>query len=301
MQVEKIIHYLLIGNLNSGRIIYEMSNKTDPKTIYDINQIFNSYHKQHHHKPENSKIDDYYMMITIERIIMISKTEPNFPFIQNFELFKKINEGIPELSEMSLNWNLPLHKKSLNMKISEKIKEFFAELNMNKIMNTVSFKRNRNSTVNKIYTNNYYNEEQMNMRIRNSLISNLNNSISFDADKYSFTQMIQDKSNRSINANNDKNNKIKNNKISVRMLDDNNEQDKTNINKSLIQSSIIINNNKIGAQQQLNHLPNGILRELQNILWNISCCKKMIIVVLVFIVIAQIIIIPVVIHSSYSY
>lgn len=303
MKVEKIIHYLLIGNLNSGRIIYEMPNKTDPKTIYDINQIFNSYHKQHHHKPENSKIDNYYMMITIERIIMISKTDPNLPFRQNFELFKKINEGIPELAEMSLNWNLPLHKKSLNLKISEKISEFFAELNSNKIMNTVSFKRNRSAMINKIYTNNYYNEEQMNMRIRNSLISNLNNNISFDADKYSFTQMIQDKSNRSINSNLDKSNKIMNNKISVRIFDDNKEQDKTNINKSLIQSNITINNNinKMRTQQELNQLPYGLLRELQNIIWNISCCKKIIIVVLIIIIITQIIIIPVVIHSSYSY
>ena len=155
---------------------------------------------------------------------------------------------------------------------------------------------------NKIYTNNYYNEEQMNMRIRNSLISNLNN-ISFDADKYSFTQMIQDKSNRSINSNLDKSNKIMNNKISVRIFDDKTEQDKTNINKSLIQSSIIINNNvnKMRTQQDLNQLPYGLLRELQNIIWNISCCKKLIIVVLIIIIISQIIIIPVAIYSSYSY
>lgn len=300
MLAEKIIHYLLIGNLTSGKIIYEKSNKSDPKAIYDINQIFNTYHKQQHHKPENIKIDDYYVMITLQRIIMISKTDEYFPFKQNFELFKKINDGIPELSEMSHNWNLSLHKKTLNTKISEKISEFFKELNSNqKIMNTISFKKNKN-TINKIYTNNYYNEEQMNMRIRKSLISGLNNNI-IDGDKYSYKKAIQDKSNRSISSNNDRSNKILNNKISSRMIDDTNDQEKININRSLIQSNIIINNNKIEELKQINQIPFGILREIQDIIWHISCCKKIIIFVLVLIIIAQIIIIPVIIYNSYSY
>ena len=304
MQPEKIIHYILIGNLTSGKIIYEKSNKTDPKAIYEINQIFNNYHKQIHHRPKNIKIDNYYVAITLERIIMISKTEEYFPFKQNFELFKKINEGIPELSEMSQNWNLPLYKKTLNTKISEKISEFFTELNSNpKIMNTISFKKNK-YTINRIYTNNYYNEEQMNMRIRNSLINSLNNKNSIDGDKYSNKQAIQDKSNRSnrsINSNNDKSNKLLNNKMSSRMIDDTNDQYKININKSLIQSNIVINNNKIEEKKQINQIPRGILREMQDIIWHISCCKKVIIFVLVLIIIAQIIIIPVIIYNSYSY
>ena len=35
MEVEKVIHYLLIGNLLSGKVIYEMTNIIDPKTIYE--------------------------------------------------------------------------------------------------------------------------------------------------------------------------------------------------------------------------------------------------------------------------
>ena len=46
MQVEKVINYLLIGNLLSGKVIYEMSNTIDPKTLYEANLIFNNYQKK---------------------------------------------------------------------------------------------------------------------------------------------------------------------------------------------------------------------------------------------------------------
>ena len=46
MEVEKIIHYLLIGNLYSGKVIYEKSNIIDPKTIYEANLIFTNYQKK---------------------------------------------------------------------------------------------------------------------------------------------------------------------------------------------------------------------------------------------------------------
>ena len=57
----------------------------------------------------------------------------------------------------------------------------------------------------------------------------------------------------------------------------------------------------MGTQQVLNQLPYGLLRELQNIIWNISCCKKIIFVILIIIIIAQIIAIPIIITKSYSY
>ena len=301
MQAEQIIQYLLIGNLNSGKVIYEMSNTTDPKTIFDINQIFSTYFRQKQHRIENTRIESYYLTITIERNIMISKTSDSFPFEQNFELFKKIKEGVPELSKISLNWNLYIHKKKLNKKITYIIHEYFKSLNNNQlIMNTISFKKN-NSKINRKFTNNYYNEEEMNMRFKNNLI---NNSKSFDADKNSLNQLIEDKP---IN-NFDKNeipNKNKTKKISINIIDDNNEQDKTNISKSLIQSSLLIKNG-INIRNSLNSLQTsqiskGLLRDLQNLIWNISCCKKVIMVFLVLIIIAQIIAIPLIINYSYSY
>ena len=305
MDIENILHYLLIGDLTSGKIIYELSNTTDAKTIYDINQIFNAYNKQHQHRPENTKVDSYYITITIERIIMISKTDENFPFKQNFELFKKIKDRVPELSQMSLNYNLALNKKNIKYKISDAINEFFNDINYNnqQIVNTISYNRNINKINNKNYSNNYYNEDE---KIKNSLISN---NRSFDADKFSFTQMIQDKPNNSINerinlrSGNSLNKFNKNKKISVKIIDENNEE-KTNISKSLIRSSLIVNNNNNSLNKsdiQPVEMSYSLLRELQNLIWQISCCKKIIIFFLVFIIIAQIVIIPIIINNCYSY
>ena len=303
MEIDNILHYLLIGDLTSGKIIYEMSNTTDAKTIYDINQIFNTYYKQHQHRPENTKVDSYYITITVERKIMISKTDENFPFKQNFELFKKIIDSVPELSQLSLNHNLALNKNNIKSKISDAIYGFFNDINYNnqQIVNTISFNRYKNK-INKNYTNNYYNEDE---KIKNSLISN---NRSFDADKYSFTQMIQDKPNNSIKERNDLRgsnqlNKFnKNKRISVKIIDENNEE-KTNISKSLIRSSLIINNshslNKSGIQPA--EMSYSLLRELQNLIWQITCCKKIIILFLIIIIIAQIIIIPIIINKCYSY
>ena len=303
MEIDNILHYLLIGDLTSGKIIYEMSNTTDAKTIYDINQIFNTYYKQHQHRPENTKVDSYYITITVERKIMISKTDENFPFKQNFELFKKIIDSVPELSQLSLNHNLALNKNNIKSKISDAIYGFFNDINYNnqQIVNTISYNRYKNK-INKNYTNNYYNEDE---KIKNSLISN---NRSFDADKYSFTQMIQDKPNNSIKERNDLRgsnqlNKFnKNKRISVKIIDENNEE-KTNISKSLIRSSLIINNshslNKSGIQPA--EMSYSLLRELQNLIWQITCCKKIIILFLIIIIIAQIIIIPIIINKCYSY
>ena len=296
MEVDQIIQYLLIGNLTTDKVIFEMLNSKDAKTIYDINQIFNTYSKKRHHRPESTKIESYSIMITVERIIMILKTDDTFPFDQNFELFKKIKNKVPELSE--LNWSLALQRQDLKEKISNAIDEFFTEYNNNlqKVMNTISFRNNR-SKINNIYTNNYYNEEEMNMKNRNSLISN---NRSFDGEKYSFNQLIQEKGNSSNNDKNSLNNKnrLRSKRISVKMIDENNEQDKTNVSKSLIQSSLLVKNqNKLQTSQ----IPNSLLRELENIIWHITCCKKFILFFLIIIIIAQIIAIPIIIYCSYSY
>ena len=295
MEEEKIIQYLLIGNLTSGKVIYEMSNTTDAKTIYDINQIFNTYSKKRHHRPENTKVESYCIMITVERIIMISKEHSNFPYAQNFELFKKIKNSVPELSELSLNWSLVLHKQDLNVKISNAIHEFFTNLNNEqKMMNTISFKRN-NSKISSKYTYNNYNDEELNMKIRNSLISN---NRSFDADKFSYTQMIPEKGNNSINDNQNKVRKSK--KVTIKIIDENNEQDKTNASKSLVQSSLLVKNKNKNPLQS-SQMSYGLAREMQNIIWHISCCKKIIMFFLIIIIIAQIVAIPIIIYNSYSY
>ena len=299
MEIENILHYLLIGDLSTGKILYEMSNTTDAKTIYNISQLFNTYYKQHQHRAENIKVDSYYITITIERIIMISKTNEGFPFKQNFELFKKIKDNVPELSKMSLN------KNNLKPKISNFIYDFFNELNYNynnpQIVNTISYNRNKNK-INNNYSNNYYNEDE---KIKNSLISN---NRSLDADKFSFTQMIQDKSNNSINerynlrGSNHHNKFNKSKRISIKIIDENNE-DKTNNSKPLIRSSLIVNNNNSLNKSVIQpaEMSHSLLQELQNLIWQIACCKKIIIFFLIIIIIAQIILIPIIINNSYSY
>jgi hypothetical protein len=164
MEVKKIIKYLLIGNLSSGKVIYEMSNTTTPKTIYDINQIFNNYYKEQYFRQENMKIEGYYMTITFERIFMIAKTDESFPFEKNFEVFKKIKERVPELS------NIYQSKDNLSSKIKNSIYEYFNTLNKDKqFVNSISTKRNKSKFF-RMKTNRYYNDEEMNMRMKSSLI-----------------------------------------------------------------------------------------------------------------------------------
>ena len=40
MEIDKIIQYLLIGNLINGKIIYEMKNTNDINIIYEIKHLF---------------------------------------------------------------------------------------------------------------------------------------------------------------------------------------------------------------------------------------------------------------------
>lgn len=303
MEVEKIIQYLLIGNLTTGKIIFEMSNTKDPKTIFDINQIFNTYSKKRHHRPENTKVESYNIMITVERIIMISKTDESyFSYVEDFDLFKQIKNSVPELSQLTLVWSTVHNKQDLNVKISNAINDYFNHLNnLHKMMNTISFNKN-DIKLNPVNTKKYYNEEEMNMR--NSLISNRTN----DADKYSYTQMVQDKGNKIIindrNSLNNINKLIKKKKVSIKIIDENNEQDKSNISKSLIRSSLLVQNNNNTNKNNIipsSKISYGLLRELQNLIWHISCCKKIIFFFLIIIIIAQIVIIPVIIYCSYSY
>jgi hypothetical protein len=296
MNVEEIIQYLLIGNLYSKKIIYEMSNTNNGKIIFDINQIFLLYSKKWHIKPGNSKVDSYNVFITVERIIMISKSKESFSVNQNFELFNKIINDVPELSKMS-RWNYIHEKENLKNKITSVIHEFFNNMKTShKILNKVSFKKNEEIADKKNNTK-YYDEQTYLKQIRNSLISN-----NLDLDKFSFNHLIQDDNTSNGNDNETlKVSKQKRKKKVVKIIDEN-EQDKSNMSKSLVRASLIVknmNNNTNNAQNP--KLAINLLQELDSMIRNISYCKKIIIVLLVIIIIIEIIVIPLIIKFSYSY
>ena len=96
MEIEKIIQYLLIGNLISGKIIYELQYTNDKNIIYEIKHLFNTYSIKPYLNQENLKIESYYINISIEKLIMISKTNASFTIEQNLEL------NIPDLFQYSL-------------------------------------------------------------------------------------------------------------------------------------------------------------------------------------------------------
>ena len=289
MEVKKIIKYLLIVNLASGKIIYEMSNSPNPETIYDINQIFNAYYKQHFQRAENMQVDGYYLTMTLERIFIMAKTDDSFPFEKNFEFFKKIIDEVPELSNPHLN------SKNISLKIKNTIYNYFNNKNSDKQpLKTISLKKNNNQLY-KMKTNSCYNEEDIIMKVRNTLI---NNSKNLDIDKSSFVNMIHDKDNKK-----DRKILIKSKKITVRTVDDSiSEKNKNTGNNPLTTSKLEIKN-KISDNkfQPTPAMYTNLIRELQKIIWQISCCKKIIFVILIIIIIAQIIAIPIIITKSYSY
>ena len=304
MEVEKIIHYILIGNLLSKKVIYEMSNTIDPKTIYEANLIFSNYQKRKHHSI-NTKIESFTVSIFIDNIIMIIKTDTLYPIERNFELFKKIKNSVPDLYELSLDWNLNLYKQNISEKITKIIYEYFNDMNNSrKILNTVSYIKNdisdiieeesdenkKDSSISSNYSKNNKNDKQ---NRRNSLISS-----NTDGDNM---KIIKKKS--KIFKNNENNKSVK---ISVKMIDDN-EDNKTNMYKSLIQSSSLakINNNndiyKSQSSLKNSHLTNRYVNDVKNIVYNITCCKKVILFIIILVIIVQVVVIPLIIKYSYSY
>jgi hypothetical protein len=295
MNVEEIIQYLLIGNLHSKKIIYEMSNTKNGKIIYDINQIFLLYSKKWHIKPGNSKVDSYNVFISVERIIMISKSKESFSVNQNFELFNKIINDIPELSKTS-RWNYIHEKENLKSQITNVIHEFFNNMGTRyNVLNTVSFTKSKEIAHKK--NTKYYDEQTYLKQIRNSLISN-----NLDLDKFSFNKLIQDDNSSNDNANETLKVKHQKRKKKVIKIIDENEQDKSNMSKSLVRASLIVKNMNSNTDNAPNpQLAISLLKELDNMIKNISYCKKIIIVILIIIIIIEIIVIPLIIKFSYSY
>ena len=312
MEVEKIIHYLLIGNLVSGKIIYEMTNIIGPKVLYEANLIFSSFQKKKHHS-QNTKINSFTVSIFIDNIIMIMKTDELYPIERNFDLFKKIKKSVPNLYELSLDWNLNLYKQSISEKITKIIYDYFSDLNSSrKILNTVSYIKNdindiieEESDENKIessVSSKNSNNKNKNKK-RNSLISsNDGDKISLSNIKLDKTVFVKERKSKIFDKSVD-NNKSK--RISVKMIDDN-ENNKTNMYRTLIQSSSLvrINNNENDKMRNImreSYMTNKYVSDLKNIVSNISCCKRFIIFFIVLVIIIQVVAIPLIILYSYSY
>ena len=304
MEVEKIIHYMLIGNVISGKVIYEMSNTIEPKTLYEANLIFSNFQKKKHHS-QNTKINSFTVSIFIDNIIMIMKSDDVYPIERNFELFKIIRNTVPNLYDLSLDFNLNLYKQSLSEKITKIINDYFSDLNNSrKALNTVSYIKNdindiieeesdenkKDSSISSNYSKNNKNDKQYR---RNSLISS-----NTDGDNM---KIIKKKS--KIFKNNENNKSVK---ISVKMIDDN-EDNKTNMYKSLIQPSSLakINNNndiyKSQSSLKNSQLTNRYVNDVKNIVYNITCCKKVILFIIILVIIVQVVVIPLIIKYSYSY
>lgn len=308
MEVEKIIHYILIGNLMSGKVIYEMANTIEPKILYEANLIFSNFHKKKHHS-QNTKISSFTVSIFIDNIIMIMKSDDTFPLERNFDLFKKIRKSVPDLYEISLDWSLNLYKQSLNEKITKVIHDYFTDLNTSrKALNTVSYIKNditdiieeetdENKKDSSISDKHSQNGKNMTRERRNSLISS--NTDGENMQIKGKSKIFKNKENKA--------------KISVKMIDDT-DDNKTNMYKSIIQSSSLVrmnnSNNNISNNNDLNgsrnsikdsHMTNKYVSDIKHIVSNISCCKRTILFFIVLIIIIQVVAIPLIILFSYSY
>ena len=307
MEVEKIIHYILIGNLMSGKVIYEMANTIEPKILYEANLIFSNFHKKKHHS-QNTKISSFTVSIFIDNIIMIMKSDDTFPLERNFDLFKKIRKSVPDLYEISLDWSLNLYKQSLNEKITKVIKDYFTDLNTSrKALNTVSYIKNditdiieeetdENKKDSSISDKHSQNGKNMTRERRNSLISS--NTDGENMQIKGKSKIFKNKENKA--------------KISVKMIDDT-DDNKTNMYKSIIQSSSLVrmnNSNNSNNNNDLNgsrnsikdsHMTNKYVSDIKHIVSNISCCKRTILFFIVLIIIIQVVAIPLIILFSYSY
>ena len=307
MEVEKIIHYILIGNLMSGKVIYEMANTIEPKILYEANLIFSNFHKKKHHS-QNTKISSFTVSIFIDNIIMIMKSDDTFPLERNFDLFKKIRKSVPDLYEISLDWSLNLYKQSLNEKITKVIHDYFTDLNTSrKALNTVSYIKNditdiieeetdENKKDSSISDKHSQNGKNITRERRNSLISS--NTDGENMQIKGKSKIFKNKENKA--------------KISVKMIDDT-DDNKTNMYKSIIQSSSLVrmnNSNNSNNNNDLNgsrnsikdsHMTNKYVSDIKHIVSNISCCKRTILFFIVLIIIIQVVAIPLIILFSYSY
>ena len=326
MDIEKIIEYLLIGNLVSQKIIYEMQNTNNLNIIYEVKQLFITYSMKHNLRQENTKIESYYVNISLGRIIMISKTNTNFSIEQNLELFEKIKRNVPDLSNYPLKVNnkkkLKFQKQSLESKITNIIFDYFQYINANKQVITEAYFKNKPKMIlNQIYNNN----NRKNIKL-NKIIKTENNSHK-DIDKSSTRAML--KSGLSTNIiKTDKNNVINTNNIKINinneknkhLIDDDNKNNNEKINKknenelkqkkeeedyySNVIKSIYQSHNLIKMYENENKyiIDNHRIATLNSMRVNKKMSLNKCIVFLIFciIILVQVTIIPLIIINSYS-
>ena len=300
MEIEKIIQYLLIGNLRSKKIIYEMQNTNDLNIIYDAKLLFNTYSKKKVLGIQNIKVDPFYINISLEKIIMISKTDISFSIDHNFQLFEKIKRNVPELIEIPFESNTNRHKQSLTSKITNIIYDYFQYVNANKqILSEAYFKiksKNSQNIVTKNFNNN--NNNKINFSRNSDILINIDNNKSINIDKSSSNrQMIFNESIKNISINQDKNLNVQN----YNNFNNENviyERDSNKLNKIILKDNIKDNNEYYNIN---NESPQMIIKGEQNTRINPNCCKKIIIFILILMILIKIAIIPLIIISVYSY
>ena len=288
MEIDKVIHYILIGNLMSGKVIFEMSNKIEPKTLYEANLIFTNLQKKRQNS-KNTKINSFIVSIFFDGIIMIAKTDDLFQIERVFEIFSEIKKSIPNLSEISMDFNLNFYKQSLKEKITKIINEYFDEINSERrMLKTIgSFNYTKNDVIDII-------KEESEESKNESSISSQN------------SQNKNSKNNSLISSKNEKNKKD-NFPFDNIKLNKTNEDDKTNMYRSLVKSSSLVkinNNNDMTTKRSSlrgSHITEKYVNELKNIVSNITVCKKVIIFFIILVIIIQIVAIPLIIKYSYSY
>ena len=334
MDIEKIIEYLLIGNLLTQKIIYEMQNTNNLNIIYEVKQLFITYSMKHNIRQENTKIQSYYINISLDSIIMISKTNTNFSIEQNLELFEKIKINVPNLANYPLKTNNKKQKKTqkqnLESKITNIIFDYFQYINANKqVITEAYFKYKPKIILNQIHKNNNDNNNRKNIKLNkiHNLIK-IENNKDKDIDKSSTREILKSRlytniirtdknninninniiytNNIKININNEKNlidddnnNNNNKNKLGLNQKEKDEEEDYTNVIKSIYKSHNLI---KMFENENKNIIDNHRISTLNSMRVNKKMSKNKFLVFLIIciVILVQVISIPLIIINSYS-
>ena len=258
-----------------------MKNIEDLNIIFQIKNLFSTYSSNKNIKQQNLKVGSFYINISLEKIMMISETDINFPMEKNIKLFEKIRRGAPEINKFSLKTNSYEEIHNITSKITNIIFDFFQYININKqIVKESYFKIKTKYPLKNSVSNN--NNKKINFKDNNNILIAPENSKIVDNDKSS-TRQIMDGEIKNI--------VIEKNKV----IDPQNE--KLNKNKKLDDTNIIDDDKIIDKYNYRNYL----LKELQNELKKIAYCRRCIIFILILIVIIQVLTIPLIILKTYSY
>ena len=176
MEFNDIFEYLLIGNLISGKILYELKNTSDITIINDINQLFYNFSLQKKLISLKNNIDSYYVSFAEEQLIMISKLKIAFSQEQNSELFETIRNRVPDLIESKYIIKHKYRKRNLYLKITNVIYDYFQYINVDKRIMSFSYLKNSLNAMksNKILDNSKIDKRKKN---KSNKINNLINKI----------------------------------------------------------------------------------------------------------------------------